>query len=260
MVHFMNPLLAAAVSHYAASSGYTGSNGAMSAWSSSYPPTLQTGCSLAGFTPSFPAGQSQLVAPTNPARFIGLAFGVQNYTCSQNNNYTAAGAVAELIDVSCIALEPEFATIQNDLFTVWDKLVSYPIQVVIDFLHVISPPEVLAQHYFVPNPAGQGLSPVWDFTSSGAFQGNGDAIVLAKGKGNIPAPTNATRDVAWLDVPPASCKYGVDGDLSVKYVSKYIFYGGSAQPSNGSSSSYSSGYSSATSTYSSAAYTSTKWH
>ena len=74
-------------------------------------------------------------------------------------------------------------------------------QLIIDFLHLVDPPEVLAQHYFVPNPAtGQGLSPKWDFTSSGAFEGNPDAFVVAKGKGAIPAPTNATRDVTWLDV------------------------------------------------------------
>lgn len=122
---------------------------------------------------------------------------------------------------------------------------SYPIQIIIDFLHLLDPLEVLCQHYFVPNPTtGQGLSPKWDFTSSGAFEGNADAFIVAKGKGSIPAPTNATRDVAWLDVvnvqgkiadevfrfdtvggqPPATCQYGKDKDLSVKYVSKYSEY------------------------------------
>lgn len=47
------------------------------------------GCSLSGFTPSFPPGQTQLTVPNASApQFIGLAFGVQNYTCSSSNNYT----------------------------------------------------------------------------------------------------------------------------------------------------------------------------
>lgn len=115
--------------------------------------------------------------------------------------HRSAGAVAELIDVSCIVFEPEFSTIQVDLFNIWTKFISYPIQLIIDFLHLVDPPEVLAQHYFITNPiTGQGLSPKWDFTSSGAFEGNPDAFIVAKGKGSIPAPTDPAHNVAWLDV------------------------------------------------------------
>ncbi|RPD75481.1 hypothetical protein L226DRAFT_570504 [Lentinus tigrinus ALCF2SS1-7] len=208
------------------------------------------GCPVDKFVPQFPAGQTQLVAPTQPTKFIGLAFGVQNYTCSSANNYTSTGAVAELIDVSCHAFNPNFSTIQNDLYNFWNSVVPgvIPIQAIIDLLHLLNPPNILAQHYFITNPVtGQGVSPVWDFTSSGLLKGNKDAFIVAKGKGSIPAPTNPKTDVAWLDVvnvqgkvadevfrfdtvggqPPASCKYGQDKDLSVKYVSKYIFYGGS---------------------------------
>ncbi len=123
--------------------------------------------------------------------------------------YRSTGAVAELIDVSCIVSQPSFATLQNDLFNAWTNLIPYPIQAVIDLLHLVNPPEVLAQHYFVPNPTtGQGVSPKWDFTSSGAFQGSQNAYIVAKGKGTLPAPTNATRDVAWLDVT------GIQGDIA----------------------------------------------
>ena len=36
-----------------------------------------------------PANQTQLVLPTNTTpTFVGLAFGVQNYTCTSSNNFT----------------------------------------------------------------------------------------------------------------------------------------------------------------------------
>ncbi|KAI0642612.1 hypothetical protein C8Q79DRAFT_1002983 [Trametes meyenii] len=249
MVAIVNALFTAAAAKLAGGPHGSYESFASNTSVANYGQTFQLGgCALTSFVPQFPAGQTQLVAPTKPANFIGLAFGVQNYTCSSSNNYTSAGAVAELIDVSCIVSDPGFSTIQNDLFNVWSSVVPYSIQTIISLLHVVNPPEVLAQHYFVPNPVtGQGLSPKWDFTSSGAFQGKQNAYIIAKGKGNIPAPTNATRDVAWLDVvkvqgdiadevfrfdtvggqPPSSCVSGQSPDISVKYVSKYIFYGGS---------------------------------
>jgi hypothetical protein len=47
------------------------------------------GCNVSKAVLPVPAGQTILKAPTNlTLNFIGLAFGVQNYTCSKNNNYT----------------------------------------------------------------------------------------------------------------------------------------------------------------------------
>lgn len=95
-----------------------------------------------------------------------------------------------------------FDEIQVPLFQAWTAFPSLTIQDFISFFHAANPPEILAQHYFVPNPiTGQGVSPKWDFTSSGnpKFAGNPDAFIIAKGKGSIPAP-NATNDVNWLDV------------------------------------------------------------
>ena len=123
--------------------------------------------------------------------------------------HRSAGAVAELIDVSCQVYEPGFDTIQHDLYNVWTKLIPHPIEAIIDLLHLLNPPYVLNQHYFVPNPVtGEGLSPKWDFTSSGAFQGVKDAFIIAKGKASIPAPTDLKKDVAWLDV------VNVDGKIA----------------------------------------------
>lgn len=129
-------------------------------------------------------------------------------------------------------------------------------------MHFLNLPASLAQHYFVPNPVtGQGLSPKWDFTSSGRFAGNADAFIVGKGVGNLPSPDDASKDVAWLQVqnvqgkiadtvfrfdtvggqPPSSvslcfdghmltvrltecalqCTSGQSADVSVNYVSKY---------------------------------------
>ena len=81
-------------------------------------------------------------------------------------------------------------------------LLSQKFEDFIEFFHVVNPPEILAQHYFVSNPTtGQGVSPKWDFASSGnpRFAGNSSAFIVAKGKGSVPAP-NSTVNINWLDV------------------------------------------------------------
>ncbi|KZT04511.1 uncharacterized protein LAESUDRAFT_761075 [Laetiporus sulphureus 93-53] len=207
-------------------------------------------CSIAGFVPQFPAGQTQLVVPTDlQPRFIGLAFGVQNYTCSSTNTYTNVGAYAEILDLSCYVNASWFNNVQYPAYQAWTNVSrDVSIATVIDFIHFVNPPQNLAQHYFVPNPTtGSGLSPKWDFTSSGKFNGNPNAYVIGKVNGTLPSPDNATDDVAWLEVlkvegdiadevfrydtvggqPPSSCTYGKSANISVDYSAKYIFYGGS---------------------------------
>ncbi|KAI0729840.1 hypothetical protein C8Q72DRAFT_826791 [Fomitopsis betulina] len=207
-------------------------------------------CDISSFVPSFPANQTQLVVPTNEtAHFLGVAFGVQNYTCSSTNTYTSVGAVAEIIDFSCNTSDANFATIQNDIYAAWDAVpASETIQDVIASVLAENPPRNLGQHYFVTNPVtGSGVSPKWDFTASGENKGNADAYVVGKSIGNLASPDNSTTDVAWLELenvegeladtifrydtvngqPPASCTYGEDSDISIKYSAKYLFYGGS---------------------------------
>jgi hypothetical protein len=95
-----------------------------------------------------------------------------------------------------------FNDIHIPLFNAWDSFPSLTVQDFIGFFHESNAPEILAQHYFIPNPiTGQGLSPTWDFRSSGNPQLTSveDAIFVGKGIGNIPAP-NKTTDVAWLNV------------------------------------------------------------
>ena len=157
------------------------------------------------------------------------------------------GAVAELFDVSCSVNSTAFLTMQDALFAQWNATEQTSIQGVIAAERSLNTPDILAQHYFVTNPlTGQGVSPKWDFTSSGnpKFAGNSSAFIVAKGKDSIPSP-NPKTDINWLQVvnvggdaggdiadvvirsstvggqPPASCVFGESQDISVKYTSFY---------------------------------------
>ncbi|KAK7681369.1 hypothetical protein QCA50_015460 [Cerrena zonata] len=198
-----------------------------------------------------PQTQIQLVAPTPnnlTLSSVGLAFGVQNYTCTQTNNFTNIGAVAELIDMSCLAGSSVFHDLPDQLYSSWVNFNHSSVQDIIGHLHMRNPPEILAQHYFITNPTtGQGLSPKWDFTSSGKFNGNSNAFFVGKGEGSLPSPNDPKQDINWLQVgnlqgkiadmvfrtdtrggqPPSSCEFGKSPDISVKYVSYYFFFGGS---------------------------------
>lgn len=184
----------------------------------------QTGCDISHDVAqmNLAAINNSLKPPTNTTpTFVGLAFGVQNYTCTASNNFTYAslpfrtklklmlliccsniGAVAELFDVSCLVNSTLFADIQTPLFAAWKAFTGPSIQDFIGFFRDTNASAVLAQHYFVPNPtAGQGLSPKWDFAAAGnpALAGNPNASVVAAGKGSVAAP-DAAADINWLDV------------------------------------------------------------
>ncbi|KAI0729838.1 hypothetical protein C8Q72DRAFT_290317 [Fomitopsis betulina] len=207
-------------------------------------------CDVSSFVPSFPSNQTALVLPTSETpKFLGVAFGIQNYTCSSSSTYTSIGAVAEIIDYSCNTGDANFGTIQNDIYDAWDcTSETESIQNVIASVLAENPSRNLGQHYFVTNPTtGSGVSPKWDFTSSGENKGNADAYVIGKGVGNLASPDDSTKDIAWLQVqnvegsladtvfrfdtvggqPPSSCTPVQDPDVSVNYAAKYIYYGGS---------------------------------
>ncbi|KAJ6616847.1 hypothetical protein B0H10DRAFT_2035942 [Mycena sp. CBHHK59/15] len=98
-------------------------------------------------------------------------------------------------------------------------------------------------HYFVTSPSGTGISPIWDFTSTGKFAGNSSAYVIGAKVGDIPAPASPSTNVDWLALnnvqgslaskifridtvggqPPASCVAG-SAPISVKYTAKYYLY------------------------------------
>ncbi|KAI0739096.1 hypothetical protein C8Q80DRAFT_1124486 [Daedaleopsis nitida] len=204
------------------------------------------GCSLANYKPTFPAGQTTLVAPAEPPKFVGLAFGTQNYTCSSAGTYTSAGALAVVYDASCATSTPQFAGVQNQAYAFYTQPYAPSVPVIVNTLPGFQGAPLLGEHYFVTNPVtGTGISPKWDFTSA-RFKGNKDAYMIGAVKGNIPAPTNPSQNVPWLDVahvqgaladevfrydtvggqPPSSCTTA-GATLTVKYVAKYALYGGS---------------------------------
>jgi hypothetical protein len=206
-------------------------------------------CDLSKATlPLSPAQQTALGSPTTPLAAVGLAFGVQNYTCSPNNVFVAAGAVAELFDISCLACANSklISTIHNDLFNLWNgpAVGDATVQQLIEALPNIVPPNmILAQHYFISNAAG-GISPVWDFRATQKFKGVQNAVFVGKALANTP-DSDPTKNVPWLHVgkvsgdisdeiyriytvggvAPSSCVSGTN--ISVKYTSQYWFYGGS---------------------------------
>ncbi|KAJ7736156.1 hypothetical protein B0H16DRAFT_1380142 [Mycena metata] len=205
---------------------------------SGIPTPSNTCCNTSKAVMDLPANQTTLVAPTTAPLFLALGVGVQNYSCSSTTStYSSIGAVASLFDISCLDRTPAFTTIQTTAFDVWSK----------------APPSVkatsigstalLGYHYFVTSPSGTGISPMWDFTSTGKLAGNATAFVMAAKVGDMVAVTSPATNVDWLALdrvegqlaskifridtvggqPPTSCVPG-SAPISVKYTAKYFLY------------------------------------
>ncbi|EPQ52251.1 malate dehydrogenase [Gloeophyllum trabeum ATCC 11539] len=210
-------------------------------------PGQYAACDISSATLPLPSNQSQLTPATGAPSFIALGVGVQNYTCSSAGTYTNIGAVAEVFDISCLYNMPAFASIQNTAYTAWEHApASLTAQEVIAMLSNMPVKVVLGQHYFVPNPiTGSGTSPKWDFTSA-AYAGNPNAFAIGARTGNLASPDGAAN-VDWLQLKvvqgnlatsvyrvntvggqlPGSCSPSDTTVHSVKYTSKYYFFGGS---------------------------------
>jgi len=204
-------------------------------------------CDLSNAQISLPPNQTVLVKPAIAPSFVGIAVGVQNYTCNATSQtYSPIGAFAEIFDMSCFADSPISTTIQNDAFDIWN---SAPSSITTkDVIQMLSSGHmVLGQHYFVPNPKpAVGSSPKWDFTSA-SERGNAQAYAIGAKVGDLLAPTSS-NDVDWLQLkstqgqladtvyrvetkggqPPNSCNAS-DALLSVKYSAQYWFYGGTVK-------------------------------
>lgn len=205
-----------------------------------------SGCSTAGAVVDVPAGQTTLVAMNKSVSFLALGVGVQNYTCASTGTYTSAGALAELVDISCLYKFPSvFNNISDYAIDLWSKApASVTTAELISKLSKVKNPIVLGQHYFITNPVtGTGLSAKWDFSS---HLKNSSAVVVGAKTGDVPSPTGS-KDVDWLSLkavpgqglladqifrtdtrlgqPPASCTPG-SPNISVKYVAKYWLLGG----------------------------------
>ncbi|KAH7921701.1 hypothetical protein BV22DRAFT_1132037 [Leucogyrophana mollusca] len=213
---------------------------------------LSASCNLTEARLQVPANQTQLIAPTVAPAFVALGLGVQNYTCNATSStYVLTGAVAELFDSSCLYGTPVFDTAPALAYTAWDATTGLVTpQDVIAALSIVPLPVVLGQHYYVPNPAGSGLSPKWDFTSSGGTYGNTAAYAVGAKIGDLPSPdTKLNIDSLMVKVvegnlaseifrvqnnggqPPASCT-SASQNVSVKYTAQYWFFGGSITPNS----------------------------
>ena len=118
--------------------------------------------------------------------------------------FSAAGAVAQLYDISCLyhSSPTLFRTIQEPLYEAWVNLTS---EITVQHLKAVIPallsPEVIqSDHYFIPNAAGTGLSPVWDFRTNQRFQGQENAIFVGKGVGSVVPPVGPPNNINWLRV------------------------------------------------------------
>jgi hypothetical protein len=118
--------------------------------------------------------------------------------------FSSAGAVAQLYDISCLYQSSPtlFGTIQEPLYDAW---VGWPDDSTVQQLAAVIPafvsPEVIqADHYFIPNPAGAGLSPVWDFRTNQRFQGKDNAFLVGKVAASVVPPVDPPHNINWLRV------------------------------------------------------------
>ncbi|CAE6386181.1 unnamed protein product [Rhizoctonia solani] len=190
-------------------------------------PAQQTyGCDVSSAQLALPATLS--IPSGSWPEYIALGVGTQNYTCSAAGTYTSAGAVATLIDLSCLEQsEPEtFENIQTYAYNVignWNNVEA----TLGPYIHV------LGKHYFVSQSGA--IAPKFDFSQTG------NGYVISKKIGGASSP-DGTQNVDWLELqntsgslakyvyrvntqggqPPASCTLGQS--VTVPYTAKYWFF------------------------------------
>jgi len=184
-----------------------------------------------------PAG---LPALTSAPRYTAVGVGMQNYTCA-SGKYSSIGAVARLFDASCLYGKPEFLTIENDTYNIWNQRPDYYPQDT-DMANQFKKDfniDPIGNHYFAY--LNGTLSPVFDFTSTGRTKGNPNAIFFGKKIADVPSP-DGSLNVDWLALqnvsgqlstmvyriktvkgqPPATCTPG-SPNITVKYAAQYLF-------------------------------------
>ncbi|CAE6458922.1 unnamed protein product [Rhizoctonia solani] len=172
--------------------------------------------------------------------YIVLAIGTQNYTCAAAGNYTSAGALSMLIDISCLYGSDRklFEDVQDSTYNLFSRSGdSMPtlkqIEAVVGYY-----PYVLGEHYFIPQDGA--IAPKFDFSESQGM--NDEAFVVGRQVGGIPSP-EGPENINWLQLertsgqlakyifrvntrggqPPQSCdKEGQN--ITVPYTSKYWFF------------------------------------
>ena len=124
-------------------------------------------------------------------------------SCTDFNVRSAAGAVAQLYDISCLyhSSPTLFRTIQEPIYEAWVNMSSeITVQQITAVIPALLSPEVIqSDHFFIPNPAG-GISPVWDFRATQKFRGKENAFFLGTGAGSVVAPVDPANNINWLRV------------------------------------------------------------
>ena len=116
------------------------------------------------------------------------------------------GAIAALIDISCLYGTEDFAKSQDDIYNVWEKYYYDGLntwQLIYQFLYELRLP-VFGTHYFVDY--ADTILPKFDFTSVGPYAGNPDAFVVGTRVAGIPAP-NSARDIDWIELNAVEGKF-----------------------------------------------------
>ena len=116
------------------------------------------------------------------------------------------GAIAGLIDITCLYGTADFAESQDDIFKIWEGYTGpNPFETIfyfsVDFNITL---QVIGVHYFI-NYDGAFL-PKFDFTSAGPTDGNTDAFVVGSIDIAVTAPDGA-HDVNWLEIRAVSGKF-----------------------------------------------------
>ncbi|CAE6464636.1 unnamed protein product [Rhizoctonia solani] len=204
------------------------------------------GCDVSDAELDLPDTKSISIPKGAKPEYITLGVGtqstydLQNYTCTKAGNYTSAGAVATLIDISCLyESSPKlFEDVQDDVYNLipmyghnmptWHK-----IEAIIGHY-----PHIIGDHYFISKEGS--IAPKFDFRRS--EKGNNNAFTIDKRVAGIPSP-EGSRNIDWLQLettagnlskytfrvdtqggqPPKTC-HKEGHTITVPYTTKYWFY------------------------------------
>ncbi|CAE7230118.1 unnamed protein product [Rhizoctonia solani] len=198
------------------------------------------GCDVSGAQLELPDDKGISVPKGLRPEYIVLGIGTQNYTCTSAGNYTSAGAVATLIDISCLyESNPKlFEDVQDyayNLFPMYghNTPTLHKIEAIIGHY-----PHILGDHYFIPKDGA--IAPKFDFRRS--QKGDDKAFTVDKRAGGIPSP-EGSHNIDWLQLestaghlskytfrvdtqggqPPKSCQK--EGHvITVPYTTKYWYF------------------------------------
>ncbi|CAE6462190.1 unnamed protein product [Rhizoctonia solani] len=174
------------------------------------------GCDVSHDVLDLPPTQSNISIPneTRP-KYITLAVGTQNYTCTNSGTYSAAGAVSILVDISCLyKSDPKlFEDVQNTAYNLFSRSGNgMPTLNQVEAL-IGHRPYILGNHYFIPWDGA--IAPYFDFRSQ---EGGDEAYMVGQLVGGITSP-EGSQNIDWLQLA------SIDGELA-KYVFRVDTQGG----------------------------------